>query len=108
MAGTPPYVYPPFGNIDATWVLFADGHFGPVTGGGGGPSNEILVIVDTSASDQTFTLPDPASLPDKTVLNVKNWNGGLNEMHIAPGVGLTIDGGTDGIRTRTNNQGYRL
>ena len=79
-----------------------------ICGGGGGVSNEILIIADTSTADQEVTLPDPTSLPDNTVINVKNWASGGYELHIAPGVGGTIDGVSDGIRTKTPNQGYRL
>jgi hypothetical protein len=101
-----------------TWIL-PDGavaddgrHHVEVTlgpGGGGMPTDEILIIADTSASDQTVTLPDPATLPSlTTIINVKNWNSAGYELHIDPGVGVTIDSFTDGIRTRTDNQGYRF
>lgn len=104
--GTPPYVFPPFGNINKDWVLYADGRFAPAGGGMGG--NEQLLIVDMSAGDQVVTLGDPAGLPDGYVLNVKVWRGGVHELHIAPGIAGTIDELADGIRTRTNQQGYRL
>lgn len=105
MVGTPPFVSPPAGNIPSTWVRFGDGHWGPPSGGIGG-SDELFYAVDTSTADQVFTLPDPATLPTPfiTPVNVLNWNGGVFELHI---VG-TIDGFADGIRTRTNQQGYRF
>lgn len=109
-SGTPPYVFPPFGNIPKNWVLFGDGHFGPVSGGGSGLGvPEFLVVCDTSAGDVLFTLPDPATLPDpKSIINVKNINGGVNTLTIAPGIAVTIDSYAGNISTHTNNQGYRF
>jgi hypothetical protein len=80
-----------------------------VGGEGGGGTPEILLIANTHDADKEITLPDPATFTDpKTIVSVKNWNGGVHELHILPGAGGTIDGIADGIRTKTNNQGYRF
>src|SRR5262249_6368925 len=95
----------------SNWVLFGDGHFGPVSGGAGAGSPEILIIADLATSDVVVTLPNPATDPTfltdpKTVVTVKVFNAtGAHTLTILPGVLGTIDGATE-IETLTPNQSY--
>jgi len=76
------------------WINTAAAAAGPAAG-------EILIVADTSLADRTVVLPKPT----ESIVNVKNYNGGVHNLHIDGG-GLPIDEYTDGIDTHTNNQGF--
>jgi hypothetical protein len=61
---TPPNVVPPFANVDPTWVLHADGSFGPA--GGGGSVTDVTATAPLASSggatpDISITLPSDAT-----------------------------------------------